>query len=181
MLCLTTRRRMRDSDFEYRRSVQIDRERWDLEYQQVAPKLHIKVTAEARDWRTHLDTVLQQLSQAFQVVDGQEAKAQHGGSNQNSKLATVPEIKRTLKQMQTEVQEQLSKLDTRERFLNDEFATRTDVYRNKKELLQIKQACTCTCAGPCHDWLLMWSAYLKSPWSSYRILFRTRRKRWTMA
>ena len=131
-----------NTDFQ----LQIDRERWDLEYQQVAPKLHIKVTAEARDWRTHLDTVLQQLSQAFQVVDGQDSKA--GGSDQGSSLATVPEIKRTLNQMQSEVQEQLSKLDTRERFLNNELATRTDVYRNKKELLQIKQARAC--AGTCH-------------------------------
>lgn len=132
--------------------IQIDRERWDLEYQQVAPKLHIKVTAEARDWRTHLETVLQQLSQAFQVVDAQDSTAQQPGrSTQNAAtLATLPEIKRALNQMQTEVQEQLSKLDTRERFLNNEFATRTDVYRNKKELLQIKQACHHT-QIPCHD------------------------------
>jgi hypothetical protein len=99
------------------------------------------VTAEARDWRTHLETLLQQLSQAFQAKDS--TAQQPGHSADNGAMASLPEVKRALTQMQAEVQEQLSKLDTRERFLNNEFATRTDVYRNKKELLQIKQARTC--------------------------------------
>jgi intraflagellar transport protein 57 len=120
--------------------MQIDRERWNLEFHQVAPKLHVRITAEARDWRTHLDSIIEQLHRAFQHTEADENSSQQTiASAEGPKIVAWPEIKRMLNQIHNEVHEQLNKLETRERFLNNEFATRTDEYRNKKESLLAKQ------------------------------------------
>ena len=108
-------------------NVQIDRERWDLEYQQVAPKLQIRIGAEARDWRTHLDGVMQCLQSTFS-----EEEAQGGPARQQAGILW-PQVKSLLRIVQSDVNEQLNKLETRERFLNHEFAARTEEFRDKKE------------------------------------------------
>lgn len=42
-------------------------------------------------------------------------------------------IKKLLLHLQRDVHDHLNKLETRERFLNSEFAVRTEEFRNKKE------------------------------------------------
>eukprot|EP00892_Ulva_mutabilis_P007190 jgi/Ulvmu1/4843/UM020_0129.1 len=105
----------------------IDRERWDLEYQQVAPRLQIRIAAEARDWRTHLDGVIQSLQGTFSEATSESSPAQQQAS------VAWTHVKDMLKHVQNDVNEQLNKLEIRERFLNNEFASRTEEYRNRKE------------------------------------------------
>ena len=124
--------------------LQIDREQWDLEYQQVAPRLHIRVAAEARDWRTHLEAASEHLRRAFPDHDSAPATsgADHASGVSPAAMAVQawPQTKKHLQQVHNEVSEQLAKISTREHFLNSEFAARTDEYRNKKMLHEQKQA-----------------------------------------
>jgi hypothetical protein len=98
--------------------MQIDREQWEMEYQQVAPKLQIRVAAEARDWRTHLEAALQ---------------------DKESLVKLWPDSQTALKHVQQGILKQLAKVDNRENYLNNEFASRTDEFRNKKEVFIQKQ------------------------------------------
>lgn len=98
--------------------LQIDREQWEMEYQQVAPKLQIRVAAEARDWRTHLEAALQ---------------------DKQGLVKLWPDSQTALKHVQQGILEQLEKVEDRENYLNNEFASRTDEYRNKKEIFIQKQ------------------------------------------
>ena len=98
--------------------LQIDPAMWELEVQQVAPKLLIRVAAEARDWRTHLDAA----SRDKEVL-----------------TKAWPPAQTSLLRLRGEVTEHLAKVDTREAFLNGEFAAWTDEYRNKKEVFASKQ------------------------------------------
>lgn len=96
----------------------ISREEWEMETQQVAPQLQIRLPAEARDWRTNLEGAAKDRTQIDE--SWKEAKA-------------------SLSRVCTEITEHLQKVETRERFLNNEFASRTDEYRNKKEIFTQKQ------------------------------------------
>lgn len=119
-------------------TVQIDRVQWDLEYHQVAPRLQIRVAAEARDWRTHLEGAVEQLHRTF-------PKDKSSVTPSKEDLETIgaawPQTKQHLQQISTEIAEQLTKIDTREQFLNNELAARTDEYRNKKHIHERKQVC----------------------------------------
>ena len=107
--------------------MQIDRERWDLEYQQIAPRLQVRIAAETRDWRTHLDGVTQLLQATFNATEKDV-----GMQGQQASVAWE-QLKNLLNHVQKDVHEQLNKLETREHFLNNEFAARTEEFRNKKE------------------------------------------------
>jgi hypothetical protein len=124
-------------------SMQIDREQWDLEYQQVAPRLQIRVAAEARDWRTHLDAASEQLLRTFPEESSLHAAtgmvSTHFEGVGSGSIPAWPQTKKHLQQVQAEVAEQLTKIETREQFLNNELTSRTDEYRNKKQIHEHKQ------------------------------------------
>lgn len=117
--------------------MQIDRERWDLEYQQVAPRLQIRIAAETRDWRTHLDGLTQWLQATFDATEKDAGK-----QGQQASMAWE-QLKKLLNRVHNDVHEQLNKLETRERFLNSEFAARTEEYRNKKESFEARKVGIC--------------------------------------
>lgn len=125
--------------------MQIDRERWDLEYQQVAPRLQIRIAAETRDWRTHLDGVKQWLKASFNA-----AEKDAGTQGQQAPVAWK-QVKRSLNHVQNDVHEQLNKLETRERFLNNEFTARTEEFRNKKESFESSKVLDHFAAHPCQE------------------------------
>lgn len=118
-------------------AAQIDREQWDLEYQQVAPRLQIRLAAEARDWRTHLETAADHLRRTF---PSSEKEAAHSSSH-DTIAAVWPVTKKHLHRVRQEVSEHLDKIDSREEFLNNELAARTDEFRNKKQIHKRKQVC----------------------------------------
>lgn len=53
--------------------------------------------------------------------------------------------------MQNDVHEQLNKLETRERFLNNEFTARTEEFRNKKESFESSKVLDHFAAHPCQE------------------------------
>lgn len=114
-----------------------------MEYQQVAPQLQIRVgAADARDWRTQLETAISNLHKAFpQMLAPTAALDSRKPLEDIGRVHTWHDIKMVLHQLSSEVHEQLAKIQSREKFLNNEFAARTDEYRNKKgnfDLLQVR-------------------------------------------
>lgn len=126
--------------------MQIDADQWALEYEQVAPLLQIRIAAEARDWRTHVDAAASQLRRAF-PVDGRSSTPSSASSAPSVEWATT---QKQLHLVGTEVAEQLAKISTREQFLNGEFASRTEEYRNKKANHETKQVRFCASVAWLH-------------------------------
>jgi Intra-flagellar transport protein 57 len=120
---------------------QVDREQWIMEYQQVAPQLQVRIdAADARDWRSQLESAVQHQQLAFSgQTEAQLIKTSHAEEGtahrwRNTRLA--------LQQLKTDIAEQLGQVKTREQFLNNEFASRTDEFRNKRENFDRMQACS---------------------------------------
>lgn len=105
--------------------MQVDREAWDLEYQQVVPRLQIRVAADARDWRSHLDTAAEHLRRAFPLA------AERKGAG-DAPMSAWPQTKRFLAQVQAEVGEHMDRISFREQFLNNELAQEVTEYRTRK-------------------------------------------------
>lgn len=122
----------------------MDREQWDLECQQVMPRLHIRLGAEVRDWRSHLDTAAAQVQRAF--VDGDDeprsdaTRSVAAASARGDASLAWPGTKRQLQHVQSEVADKLAKIDTREELLNGQFASETQQYLSQKQRHTTRQA-----------------------------------------
>jgi len=92
----------------------VDPTAWKMEVERVAPKLRILLNADAKDWRSHLEEV-----------------QQHTKS-----ISTVwPESRTVLEKLRGELDTSLDKLQTRERFLNDQFDRLMQQYRGARTSL----------------------------------------------
>ena len=105
------------------------------------PRLHIRVGAEVRDWRSHLDAASAQVKRAF--TDGEDngrpnAAASQGRADAEAALAW-PSTKRHLQHVQTDVAEKLAKIDTREQLLNSQFVGETQQYHSQRQRHATKQ------------------------------------------
>lgn len=92
----------------------IDPNLWKIELERVAPKLRILLNADAKDWRSHLEEV-------------------HDHSKSISK--NWPESKQVLEKLRSELNGSLDKLQTREKFLNEQFEHLMSQYRSSRTLL----------------------------------------------
>lgn len=119
----------------------MDRHQWELEYQQVAPQLQIQIAAaDARDWRGQCEAAVSHQERAFASSSSAAAASHDAAGRKAAAGGGWPATRATLQQVRADVTEQLSKIDTRERFLNNEFTTRTSEYRNKRENFDRTQA-----------------------------------------
>lgn len=128
-----------------RATLQVDREQWDLEYQQVLPHLQIRVAAEARDFRAHLEAASEQMQRIFPDDDLQrpslDNKAPAGAEAGPGLPLTWAQTKRNLQHTQNEIAELLAKITTREDLLNDQFAAQMQGYQNQKQRHIKRQVC----------------------------------------
>ncbi|KAG2484902.1 hypothetical protein HYH03_016288 [Edaphochlamys debaryana] len=87
---------------------------WKVELERVAPKLRITIAADSKDWRSHLD----EAHQHKDVI----AKA-------------WPDSKQSLERLRTDLNGTLEKLQTREKYLNEQFETLLQQYRAARTTL----------------------------------------------
>ncbi|GFR50652.1 hypothetical protein Agub_g12901 [Astrephomene gubernaculifera] len=86
----------------------VDPTLWKIELERVAPKLRITIAADSKDWRSHLD----EAHQHKEVI----GKA-------------WPDSKQSLERLRTDLNGTLEKLQTREKFLNEQFESLMQQYR----------------------------------------------------
>lgn len=117
--------------------MQVDREQWDLEYQQVVPHLQIRVAAEARDFRAHLEAAAEQMQRVFPDDDLQhrslDNKTPVSAESALGLRLTWGQTRKNLQHTQNEIADHLTKIATREDLLNDQFAAQTAEYQNQKQ------------------------------------------------
>ncbi|KAK9824536.1 hypothetical protein WJX72_011163 [[Myrmecia] bisecta] len=97
----------------------VDPAEWQLEVERVGPKLKSSLSADAKDWRTHLEQAHQHSKAIAQLWPDGEAM---------------------LGRVRTEAATALDKLATRERFLNSQLESLTLDYREAHEQLAKLQA-----------------------------------------
>ncbi|KAG2449265.1 hypothetical protein HYH02_005422 [Chlamydomonas schloesseri] len=86
----------------------VDPTLWKIELERVAPKLRITIAADSKDWRSHLD----EAHQHKEVI----SKA-------------WPDSKTSLERLRADLNGTLEKLQTREKFLNEQFESLMQQYR----------------------------------------------------
>lgn len=91
---------------------------WKLELERVAPKLHITLAADARDWRQHLD-------------------AAH--THQTGIAGAWPDAQKQLQRMAGDVSNALEKVESRERYLNEQYEHLMRQYQAIREQLTSAQ------------------------------------------
>jgi len=93
---------------------QVDAAEWKLELERVAPRLKVASAADAKDWRSHL-----------------ESAHRHQGEI----ARTFPEVKVMLDHITTDVAQMLEKIDTRERYVNNQLEPLSAEYQHHRETL----------------------------------------------
>ncbi|KAG1670197.1 hypothetical protein FOA52_014973 [Chlamydomonas sp. UWO 241] len=128
----------------------VDPHLWKMELERVGPKLRILLNADAKDWRTNLEEVQsnsQSIAKAWPesrvVLEKMQLLAccRGGRVQQPQSIAKAwPESRVVLEKMQSELNNSLEKLTTREKFLNEQFERLMQQYRAQKEQLQGAQS-----------------------------------------
>ncbi|KAL6759007.1 intra-flagellar transport protein 57 [Haematococcus lacustris] len=96
----------------------VDPTAWRLELERVAPRLRILLSADNKDWRSHLEEV-QQHSKAISTA--------------------WPDSRVVLEKLSSELDASLDKLTSRERFLNEQFERLMAQYRAARVQLTVVQ------------------------------------------
>jgi estrogen-related receptor beta like 1 len=96
----------------------VDAAEWKLELERVAPQLRVVSAADAKDWRTHL-----------------EAAHKH----QEEIARTFPEVKVLLDHVAADVAQMMEKIDTRERYVNNQLEPLSAEYQHHRENLNGSQ------------------------------------------
>ena len=97
----------------------VDAAEWKLELERVAPQLRVAAAADAKDWRSHLESA---------------------HKHQRQIARSFPGVKASLERVAADVASALDKIETRERFVNDQMEPLTAEYRRERERLDDAQA-----------------------------------------
>ncbi|GIL87660.1 hypothetical protein Vretimale_14667, partial [Volvox reticuliferus] len=92
----------------------VDPTLWKIELERVAPKLRITIAADSKDWRSHLD----EAHQHQEVIN-----------------KAWPDSKVSLERLRADLNGTLEKLQTREKFLNEQFEGLMQQYRAARTTL----------------------------------------------
>ncbi|PNG99896.1 Intraflagellar transport protein 57, partial [Tetrabaena socialis] len=92
----------------------VDPTLWKIELERVAPKLRITIAADSKDWRSHLD----EAHQHKEVIN-----------------KAWPDSKQSLERLRADLNSTLEKLQTREKFLNEQFEGLMQQYRASRTTL----------------------------------------------
>lgn len=93
---------------------QVDAAEWKLELERVAPQLRVVSAADQKDWRSHL-----------------EAAHKH----QDEITRTFPEVKVLLDHVANDVSQMLEKVETREKYVNNQLEPLSAEYQHHREKL----------------------------------------------
>jgi hypothetical protein len=110
----------------------------------VVPHLQIRVAAEARDFRAHLEAASEQMQRIFPEDNLQRPSLDNkapGAEAGPGLPLTWAQTKRNLQHTQNEIAEHLAKITTREDLLNDQFAAQMQDYQNQKQRHVKRQVC----------------------------------------
>jgi estrogen-related receptor beta like 1 len=97
----------------------VDAAEWKLELERVAPQLRVAAAADAKDWRSHLESA---------------------HKHQRQIARSFPDVKASLERVAADVASVLDKIETRERFVNDQMEPLTAEYRRERERLDDARA-----------------------------------------